>query len=178
MTRSVVDCRPRWRRPGRRSPSRALRGRRRRAPGDRHRGRRSPSTLSKGTPRRGRHRSPAVAGDLLGCPRRSLTVVEYDDALGKRIMAAMTCSITIIVRPSACRPADQLDHPASSVGLSPAITSSSRRRRGLGRQCPGDLQPLAQPDGQRPGGPRHRRRARTSRSHARFRARLRTRATG
>src|SRR5438309_1427856 len=48
----------------------------------------------------------------------------------RRIIAAMTCSITISVRPSACRSRISSMIPVSSDGVRPAITSSRRRRRG------------------------------------------------
>src|SRR2546426_9993333 len=67
-----------------------------------------------------------------------------------RIIAAMMCSMTMTVRPSAWRRRIRSTMPPSSVGLSPAITSSSRRTRGRVASAR-DLEALAQSDRQRPG---------------------------
>src|SRR2546426_15978 len=125
-------CPRRWRRPARRSLCHAPRRRRRQAPADRCRTRRSPqaSASTNSSPRYASttRRSCAIAAggpSAMGSPWWSTTIRR-----ARRIIAAMMCSITIRVRPSACSRRISSIIAASSVGLRPAITSSSRRSRG------------------------------------------------
>ena len=76
-------------------------------------------------------------------PSRSARHVQNDDPLSQRVTTFMRCSIRMMVIPRSAMARITFEASSISVGLSPALTSSSNSRRGPHRKALGELEFLA-----------------------------------
>ena len=118
---------------------------------------------------------PAVAGDLArACPRRSSRRGAARRCAGPaRIIAAMMCSITISVSPSAWSRADEVDHPGQLGRVEPGHHLVEQQQPRLGWPARGRPPAACAGQRQRPGPARRACGPRPQRSITRRRVRPR-----